>query len=234
MIGKEGARSPDRMERVPLESLIPYANNARKHSDEQIGQLQASIREFGFISPVLVDADLNVIAGHGRIEAARREGMTDVPAVFVEHLTDQQRRAYILADNKLAEGSRWDTDLLRLELTELADIDFGQFGFKEMTIPEAILDHILEEEEYTEDDSDAPEKARKRITRILEELPADAVDKALCIVIPKDRGGARDCLIFTDESCQDIVAELKRYADMGDRSPLARLTSAMVNYAADA
>ena len=121
---------PGRYEMVPVGELIPYVNNARTHSDEQIAKLQSSIREFGFVNPVLIDGNKNIIAGHGRIEAAKREGMTEVPCVFVEHLTDAQKRAYILADNRLAELAGWNIELLQMELLDLeANFDMADFGF---------------------------------------------------------------------------------------------------------
>ena len=89
------------MTQVPIERLIPYINNARTHSPEQIKKLRASLREFGFVNPVLIDRDYNVIAGHGRIAAAREEGFTEVPFVYVDHLTEAQKKAYILADNRI-------------------------------------------------------------------------------------------------------------------------------------
>lgn len=108
-----------------VESLIPYARNARTHSDEQVAQIAASIREFGFINPVIVDGDGGIIAGHGRVMAARKLGLKDVPTLEVAHLTDAQRRAYILADNKLALNAGWDNDLLKVELTDLKDSGFS-------------------------------------------------------------------------------------------------------------
>ena len=97
----------NRYEMIDIDKLIPYVNNARTHSPEQIKQIQASVREFGFINPVLIDGGFNIIAGHGRIIAAENEGMTEVPCVFIEHLTDVQKKAYIIADNKLAENAGW-------------------------------------------------------------------------------------------------------------------------------
>jgi ParB-like chromosome segregation protein Spo0J len=120
----------ERLELIAIDKLIPYANNARTHSDEQIKKIQASIREFGFVNPVLIDKDCGIIAGHGRVEAAKRECMTEIPCVWVEHLTEAQKKAYILADNKLAELAGWDFDLLSLELAELADFDMSDFGFE--------------------------------------------------------------------------------------------------------
>ena len=119
------------MQLVDIDRLIPYVNNARTHSPEQINKLRASLREFGFINPVLVDKDFNVLAGHGRIAAAKAEGIERVPCVFVEHLTEAQKKAYILADNRMAEDAGWDEEMLKIELEELNasnfDIDFLNF-----------------------------------------------------------------------------------------------------------
>lgn len=107
-----------------IDSLIPYARNSRTHSSEQVAQIAASITEFGFTNPVLVDAKGNVIAGHGRLQAARLLGMTEVPCVDLSHLSATQRKAYIIADNKLALNAGWDEELLRLEFEELTDLGF--------------------------------------------------------------------------------------------------------------
>ena len=114
----------EQYKRVDIDKLVPYVRNARTHSPEQILQLQASIREFGFVNPVLIDNEYNVIAGHGRIMAARAEGIKEVPCVFVSHLTEAQKRAYILADNRIALNAGWDEEMLRVELEELRDLDF--------------------------------------------------------------------------------------------------------------
>jgi len=121
----------ERFEKVNIDRLVPYARNARTHSKEQILQLRASLREFGFVNPVIVDKDLTIIAGHGRILAAKEEGIKEVPCVFVEHLTDAQKRAYILADNRLALNAGWDAEMLSVELSELqgADFDISLLGF---------------------------------------------------------------------------------------------------------
>lgn len=124
------------MTQVPIERLIPYINNARTHSPEQIKKLRASLREFGFVNPVLIDRDFNVIAGHGRIAAAREEGFTEVPCVYVDHLTEAQKKAYILADNRMAMDAGWDEDLLKVELESLQemayDLSFTGFDEKEL------------------------------------------------------------------------------------------------------
>ena len=121
----------ERFEKVDINKLIPYARNARTHSKEQILQLRASLREFGFVNPVIVDRELNIIAGHGRILAAKEEGLEEVPCVFVEHLTEAQKRAYIIADNRLALSAGWDAEMLAVELAdlELADFDLDLLGF---------------------------------------------------------------------------------------------------------
>lgn len=109
------------IEQVAIADLIPYAQNARTHSPRQISQMAVSINTFGFINSILIDAENHIIAGHGRVEAAKKLGMTHVPAVRVTHLTDVQRRAYILADNKLAQLAGWDEDILAIELQFLTD-----------------------------------------------------------------------------------------------------------------
>lgn len=116
---------------VPIDELVPYANNARVHSKAQIAQLRASLREFGFVTPVLIDFDNNIIAGHGRVEAARAEGMTEVPCVLVSNLTEAKRKAYILADNRLSETASWDPQLLKIEIDGLEALRFdaGIAGF---------------------------------------------------------------------------------------------------------
>jgi len=109
---------------VSVESLIPYARNARTHSDEQVDKIAASIREFGFLNPIIIDGDNGIIAGHGRLMAAKKIGLDEVPTVEADHLTDAQKRAYILADNRLALDAGWDDELLRVEFAELDDVGF--------------------------------------------------------------------------------------------------------------
>ena len=112
------------MQLVNIDRLVPYQNNARTHSPEQINKLRASLREFGFINPVIIDRNFGVIAGHGRIAAARAEGITEVPCVFADHLTEAQKKAYILADNRMALDAGWDEDMLRVEIEALQGSDF--------------------------------------------------------------------------------------------------------------
>ena len=119
------------MQLVNIDRLVPYQNNARTHSPEQINKLRASLREFGFINPVIIDRNFGVIAGHGRIAAARAEGITELPCVFADHLTEAQKKAYILADNRMALDAGWDEDMLRVEIEALqgADFDLMLTGF---------------------------------------------------------------------------------------------------------
>lgn len=119
------------IETIAVDLLIPYARNSRTHSDEQVAQIAASIREFGFTNPVLIDGEDGIIAGHGRVLGARKLGLDSVPCVRLDHLTETQKRAYIIADNKLALNAGWDNELLQLELADLheADFDMDLLGF---------------------------------------------------------------------------------------------------------
>src|ERR1700743_2300816 len=121
------------IERQLLDQLIPYARNARTHSDEQVAQIAASIKEFGFVNPILVGPDRVIIAGHARLMAARNLGLTEAPVIVVEGLTDNQRRALALADNRLPLEAGWDEAMLRLEIEALqnADFDVSLTGFED-------------------------------------------------------------------------------------------------------
>jgi ParB-like chromosome segregation protein Spo0J len=112
------------VEQRKVESLIPYVNNSRKHSDEQVAQIAASIKEFGWTNPILVDGDNGIIAGHGRLMAARKLNINEVPVIELAHLTEAQRKALIIADNKLALNSGWDYELLKLEISNLKELNF--------------------------------------------------------------------------------------------------------------
>jgi ParB-like chromosome segregation protein Spo0J len=113
-----------KMVEVPVSKLVPYENNAKIHGEAQLEKLKASIEEFGFLSPCLIDRENNIIAGHGRVEAAKQLGMKTVPCVYIEGLTEEQRRAYILADNRLGELAEWDMELVHSELDELSAAGF--------------------------------------------------------------------------------------------------------------
>lgn len=146
----------ENLELIQLDKLVPYARNARVHSESQIKQIQASIREFGFVNPILIDKDLNIIAGHGRVEAARHEGILEVPCVFLEHLTETQKKAYIIADNKLALNSGWDNEILKLEMDELKEFNFNieLTGFNLEDFKEKVVEEEEEQDELIEEDKE--------------------------------------------------------------------------------
>jgi len=149
----------ERFEKVNIDRLVPYTRNARTHSKEQILQLRASLREFGFVNPVIVDKDLNVIAGHGRIMAAKEEGITEVPCVFAEHLTEAQKRAYIIADNRLALNAGWDAEMLSVEIADLqgSDFDINLLGFDDVELNK-LLGSV---EDVKDDDFDVERELQK-------------------------------------------------------------------------
>ena len=113
------SKTTTEMQLISIDKLVPYVNNARTHSAEQIIKLRSSLREFGFVNPIIIDREFNVIAGHGRLMAAKEEGIEEVPCVFVDYLTDAQKKAYILADNRMAMDAGWDEELLKIEMEEL-------------------------------------------------------------------------------------------------------------------
>ena len=118
-----------------VDSLVPYAMNAKKHSEKQVGQIANSIRSFGFVNPVLVASDNTIIAGHGRVLAAKRLGLKVIPTIRLSHLTEAQRKAYIIADNRLAEtGGGWDLDRLRAELATIDFADLGDFQLQDLEL----------------------------------------------------------------------------------------------------
>ena len=143
------------MQLVPIGKLVPYVNNARTHSKEQITKLRSSLREFGFVNPVIIDREFNVIAGHGRILAAKEENIEQVPCVFVDYLTEAQKKAYILADNRFALDAGWDEEMLRVEMEALQDMDFdiSLTGFDEAEIADlfAADDNEAQEDDFDED-----------------------------------------------------------------------------------
>lgn len=155
-------KTTNELQLISVDQLVPYVNNARTHSPEQINKIRSSLREFGFVNPLIIDRAHNVIAGHGRLEAAKAEGYTEVPCVFVDEMTEAQKKAYILADNRMALDAGWDDDLLRVELEALQDLDFdlGLTGFDEKEIAELFAaDNDSEVEDDDFDLTAALEKA---------------------------------------------------------------------------
>jgi DNA modification methylase len=186
---------------VPVEALIPYAMNSRTHSDAQVAQLAASIREFGFTNPILVDEQSNLIAGHGRLLAARKLGLTEVPAVVVTGLDDRKRRALIIADNKLALNAGWDEEALRVEMEDLG-ADYGELmGFSQEELSDIL--NAVEPTEGLTDEDEVPEVPEQPVTvlgdvwvlgkhRVMcgDSTSIDAVDKLM--------DGQKADMVFTD------------------------------------
>ncbi len=145
---------------VDINKLVPYANNARTHNKEQILKLRSSLREFGFVNPVIIDREYNVLAGHGRIMAAKEEGIAEVPCVYADHLTEAQKKAYILADNRMALDAGWDDELLAVEMEELQNLgfDLGLTGFDEKEIADLFA---IDSNEAKQDDFDVDAELEK-------------------------------------------------------------------------
>lgn len=154
------------IEHIATEKLIPYARNSRTHSEEQVAQVAASMREFGFTNPVLIDAGGVIVAGHGRVMAAKSIGLKEVPCIRLGHLTESQIRAYVIADNKLAENAGWDEDMLRIEMQALQadDFDLGLLGFGDAEIAELLKEDIEPSEGLTDAD-EVPEVRREVISK---------------------------------------------------------------------
>ncbi len=192
----------DNIQYVEINKLIPYVNNARTHDDAQVTQIASSIREFGFNNPVLIDKDNGIIAGHGRVMAAKKLGLIEVPTITLDHLTEAQRKAYILADNRIALNSGWDNELLALELQELdTNIDLSLLGFDADEL-NALLNPVELTDGLTDEDAvpDVPDEPKTRLGDIYQlgnhrlmcgdSTSIDAVEKLM-------NGNAVD-LIFTD------------------------------------
>lgn len=179
------------MKLVSISKLVPYVNNARTHSPEQINKLRSSLREFGFINPVIIDKDYGIIAGHGRVIAAKEEGIDEVPCVFVDYLTEAQKKAYILADNRMAMDAGWDEELLKLEIESLQaeDFDVSFTGFDEKELADLFKD---KETEVKDDDYD--------LTAALEK--ASFVEKGDVWVVGRHR------LVCGDATNPDDVSKL--------------------------
>lgn len=186
------------IKRVATVDLIPYANNSRVHSDEQVNQIAASIKEFGFLNPIIVDGENGIIAGHGRVMAANKLGIKDLPCVDASHLSEAQKKAYVIADNKIALNSDWDNELLRVEFEALKELDF------DLTLTGFSLDE-LNDFEIEELGAEFDEDADGEIT----EPPVDPITKEGDVwVLGKHR------LMCGDSTSIDAVEKLMN----GDRS----------------
>jgi DNA modification methylase len=193
-----------RIELWPLDRLKPYDRNARTHSAEQVAQIAASIVEFGFTNPILVDSNDGIIAGHGRLSAAQELGLKTVPVVVLDHLSDRQRKAYILADNQLALNAGWDTDLLRGELQDLAELDFDLtlIGFSDDELADLLPD-IEELPPEGADEDAAPEVPEEPVTKpgdvwLLGKHRVMCGDSTSLDEVERLMGGAKAGLVFSD------------------------------------
>ena len=192
-----------KVEQRKIETLIPYVNNSRTHSDEQVAQIAASVREFGWTNPILVDGQNGIIAGHGRLAAARKLGLADVPVIVLDHLSDAQKKALVIADNKLASNAGWDDEMLRLELGDLQEMGFDATiaGF---TTEE--LDALLSVTECTDgltDEDDVPEAPEEPTTRlgdvwILGKHRLMCGDSTSIDAVEKLMDGQKADMVFTD------------------------------------
>ena len=155
------------IENIPIDRLIPYVRNSRTHSEEQVAQIVASIGEFGFTNPVLIDADDGIIAGHGRVTAARKMGLVNVPCIRLANLSEAQKRAYIIADNKLALNAGWDEEMLALEFKDLQELGFNAdlTGFGKDDIKELLAELDATPEGNT--DADAAPSVQSEIISAL-------------------------------------------------------------------
>ncbi len=192
------------IERWPVDRLIPYARNARTHTDEQVAQIAASIAEFGWTNPLLIGADGIIIAGHARLAAARKLSMADVPVIVLDHLSETQRRALVLADNRLALNAGWDEDMLRVELESLkeSDFDLDLVGFTEEELEQFLAEPEQTREGRTDEDA-VPEEPEQAITKpgdlwILGEHRLLCGDATELVDVEKVLGGGLADMVFCD------------------------------------
>ena len=197
-------KSPKQMQvqQLKVEDLIPYVNNSRKHSDEQVAQIAASIKEFGWTNPILIDGEKGIIAGHGRLLAARKLGMGKVPVIELTHLSEAQKKALVIADNKLALNSDWDEELLKIEFQDLLEGGFNinLTGFDETTV----------EDYLNEEDVD------------LGLLPEEKLDNFL-------NGDTKILrLAYDDQEFNDVVDRLKRLQERYDGADFSAIVLDLV------
>ena len=208
----------------PIDSLIPYAKNARVHDETQIAQIAGSIKEFGFNNPVLIDKDNGIIAGHGRVMAARKLGLTEVPTILLDHLNETQRKAYILADNRIAINSTWDNEMLSLELMDIKDdVSLAMLGFNVDEL-DALLNPTELTEGLTDEDAvpDVPNEPTTKLGDIYQlgnhrlmcgdSTSIDAVDKLM--------DGKKADMVFTDPPYGMFLNA--DFSDMGGKNSMTK------------
>ena len=202
---------------IDIESIIPFAMNSRLHSDAQVAQLAASIREFGFTNPVLIDQDKNLIAGHGRVMAARKLGLASVPAIVVTGLDERKRRALVIADNKLAMNATWDDEVLKNELSDLAG-DFGELmGFSEEELA-AMLQEATQIEDGLTDEDAVPELAAEPVTKpgdvwLLGKHRLMCGDSTSIDAVDKLMDGGKPDMVFTDPPYNIAYQDMNKVHD---------------------
>lgn len=170
----------DNLEKISIHSLIPYANNARTHNEAQVAQIAASIKEFGFNNPILIDDSMSIIAGHGRYAAALKLGLDEVPCLRLSHLSENQRKAYVLADNKIAMNAGWDEELLRLELSDLSDAEKALTGFSDEEMAELFKN--VTPLDGLPDLPDGDKEPFQQMAFILHDSQAETVNEAIAVV----------------------------------------------------
>lgn len=204
----------DRIEQWDIGRLLPYAKNSRTHSEEQIAQIAASIKAFGFTNPILVGDDGVIVAGHGRLSAARKLGLKQVPVIVLDHLSDTERKALVIADNKLALNAGWNLDMLALEISELKDSDFNidLLGFNEEELTEILNVDLDQDNPYTkkvEAPTYEPSEEKPNVKDLYDDSKAfeiiDAIKKAK---IPQEE---KDFLMLT--AGRHVVLNFERIAD---------------------
>jgi DNA modification methylase len=214
-----------------IDELIPYINNARTHSDEQIAQIAASIKEFGFTNPLLIDGDNGLIAGHGRLLAARKLNIEELPTIELSHLSEAQRKAYILADNKLAQNAGWDDELLKLELSELDELgfDLSITGFSNDEIRALTIDGNIV---GLTDEDDVPEVPDEPITKrgdvwLCGEHRVMCGDSTLIDDVEKLMDGQKADMVFTDPPYGVSYASKNAFLNARDKGN--RIQSEIIN-----
>ena len=211
------SKNKPQIEDLPVTSLVPYAKNSRTHSDEQVAQVAASIKEFGFTNPILVDGDNVLIAGHGRLLAAQRLGLNEVPCIRLSHLTESQKRAYVIADNKLAINAEWDEELLKLALIDLeeSDLDVTLTGFNDLELDE-LMQAELETQELEQEDTELPKALqltpRSEYCVIFTESIEEWEELKECLnLTPVRRGGYKKRSAFGDATGTQSVIKASEF-----------------------
>ena len=216
---------------IDINKIIPYANNSRTHSDEQTLQIASSIKEFGFTNPILLDGENGIIAGHGRVLAAQKLELKELPCIVLDHLSDAQKKAYVIADNKLALNAGWDDELLALELTQLDEMDFdlSLTGFNEDELSDLIGLNVTEgltDEDAVPDVPDEPITKRGDVW-VLGSHKVMCGDSTLIDDVEKLLNGKTIDLIFTDPPYGVSYADKNKFLNNADKGN--RIQDAIIN-----